>query len=171
MFFYSPKLCSPYTSWTFIKSFRVLGGWWADLVYPQTQSLKKLFLRYTHCWLPGTCILSKFSMYFFYSFFFLSNAAALVCLNYNRTPTGHINSHRSYVSYVSHLHNGRTSQSVQQYQHCWRWVRICAVFAGGDCVFWERTGSTAGQWIFDDSATSSQRPSRWSSDLQTLRAR
>ena len=52
------------------------------------------------------------------------------------------------------------------------WVRICAVFSEGDCVFWECMGSTAGQWIFDDSATSPQRPSpsRWSPDLQTPKA-
>lgn len=70
----------PYNSWTSIKLFRLPGGWWADLRYPQTQSLRKLFLWYKYCWLPGNCILSKYSMYFLILFFLVGVKRSCACL-------------------------------------------------------------------------------------------
>lgn len=91
--------------------------------------------------------------------------------------TGHrytLSHSRSPLHPASKTSTLRHSQrvSVPLLFHWSSWVRICAVFSEGDCVFWECIGSTAGQWIFDDSATSPQcpSPSRWSPDLQTPRA-
>lgn len=57
-----------------------------------------------------------------------------------------------------------------------RWscrVRICAVFSGGDCVFWARAGEYSGSmniWWQCHLSSASQAPARWSPDLQTPRA-